>query len=390
MKVCPYDYKDYTTALLGAILPHDDSVNDRSPGSRLCNAETTTRHLWRKHLGTEASFSKPGAMFRGLPPQGRLFPVESAFQESLMTGTASAVDLTRIRYSPQKSLKAHSHTYTLHVMATRTDLTQNLRRKQKTSLKILGKPTTSDTAMTVKFADADKLVGFPEGCDGEIEFKVMRKRTRGHKNLLSRLAAHIIADEDSEKCVGESTQALKVTDRNFGSGGEITLAHQLWGGRSEGHGVLRVTTSLSRAAKGGVCRRLSILPGSYYDCVMPASAESMWGPVPLPSTDAAEENVCKAVTHGILAASGQKLFSVYLIHSLALEMSVIQLFVGDKMAVVAHLVSQDTIGLQGIGRMDEGVRELRLVHIWPGKRSASVHFVLSGICSSGENHGELC
>ena len=41
---------------------------------------------------------------------------------------------------------------------------------------------------------------------------------------------------------------------------------------------------------------------------------------------------------------GTKLFSVYLIHSLPLEMSAIQTFVGDKMAVVAHLVGPDTIG----------------------------------------------
>ncbi len=40
----------------------------------------------------------------------------------------------------------------------------------------------------------------------------------------------------------------------------------------------------------------------------------------------------------------QKLFSVYLIHSLALQMSVVQLFIGDQMAVVAHLVGEDTVG----------------------------------------------
>ena len=135
MQVCPYDYRAYTIAFLGAILPHNDSVNDRSRGSKLCNAEATTRQLWRKHLGAEAPFSKAGAMFRGLPPQGRLFPLDSAFQESLMTGTASALDLTRMKYSPQNDLKADSHTYTLHVLATRSDLEQNLTRKQKTSLK---------------------------------------------------------------------------------------------------------------------------------------------------------------------------------------------------------------------------------------------------------------
>ena len=40
----------------------------------------------------------------------------------------------------------------------------------------------------------------------------------------------------------------------------------------------------------------------------------------------------------------KKVSTVYLIHSLPLEMSAIQVFTGDKMAVVAHLVSADTIG----------------------------------------------
>ncbi len=50
-------------------------------------------------------------------------------------------------------------------------------------------------------------------------------------------------------------------------------------------------------------RLLRILPGSYYDCVMPPDAESMWGPVPLPPLspgDADAENVCKAVTHRLM------------------------------------------------------------------------------------------
>lgn len=52
---------------------------------------------------------------------------------------------------------------------------------------------------------------------------------------------------------------------------------------------------------------------------------------------------------------GKKVFSVYLLHSLPLEMSAIQLFVGDKMAVVAHLVSKDTIGRIPNTGLDEDV-----------------------------------
>ena len=46
----------------------------------------------------------------------------------------------------------------------------------------------------------------------------------------------------------------------------------------------------------------------------------------------------------VVDASGKKLFSAYLLHSLPCEMSAIQLFHGNRMAVVSHLVSSDTIG----------------------------------------------
>ena len=41
--------------------------------------------------------------------------------------------------------------------------------------------------------------------------------------------------------------------------------------------------------------------------------------------------------------SKTKVMSAYLIHSLPLKMSAIQIFVGDKMACVSHLVGEDTI-----------------------------------------------
>ena len=394
MQACPYDHKAYTTSLLGAILPHDDSVNDRSPGSRLCDAEAATRCLWKKHLGPEASFSKPGAMFRGLPPQGRLFHIKPLLQDSVLTATVCLLDLTGMRYSSEKGLKPDSHAYALRVFATRKDLAQNLKREQKMSLAVDAKPVPQGQGeqAALEFADSDRLVGFPEGCDGEIEFRVVRrKRTTAKRTLLGRLATLAAAGgsgpKESVKCVGESREKLKVTEDFLGTaGGEITLEHRLWGGRSEGHGVLRATASLSRVSKRGVCRRLSILPGSYYDCVMPVSAESMWGPVPLPVAAVAgqEENACKAVTHGVLDAWGKKLFSVYLIHCLALEMSVIQLFVGDKMAVVAHLVGEDTMGRLG----DDKVREFQCKQK-PRERS-TMRWFSPGFRSSTENHGGPC
>lgn len=38
--------------------------------------------------------------------------------------------------------------------------------------------------------------------------------------------------------------------------------------------------------------------------------------------------------------------TVYVIHSLPLMMSVLQIYIEDQMAMVAHLVSADTIGFE--------------------------------------------
>ena len=48
--------------------------------------------------------------------------------------------------------------------------------------------------------------------------------------------------------------------------------------------------------------------------------------------------------------------SAYLIHSLPLKMSAIQIFVGDKMACVSHLVGEDTIGGEIDLQLDGEVR----------------------------------
>ena len=52
----------------------------------------------------------------------------------------------------------------------------------------------------------------------------------------------------------------------------------------------------------------------------------------------------------------EKLMSAYLIHSLPLKMSAIQIFVGDKMACVSHLVGEDTIGGEIDLQLDGEVR----------------------------------
>ena len=47
LQLCPEEYASDTIAALGDILPHDDSVNDRTSGSKLCNSESITKKLWK-------------------------------------------------------------------------------------------------------------------------------------------------------------------------------------------------------------------------------------------------------------------------------------------------------------------------------------------------------
>lgn len=69
----PLIYKIETTRLLGQLFNHDDSVNQRHEGSKLNTADKRTRFLWKQNY--DESFSKFGAMFRGNPPNGKLYTI---------------------------------------------------------------------------------------------------------------------------------------------------------------------------------------------------------------------------------------------------------------------------------------------------------------------------
>ncbi len=48
LKVCPDIYAAETGEILfGSMLPHDDSVNDRTAGSKLNNSQDVTQKLWK-------------------------------------------------------------------------------------------------------------------------------------------------------------------------------------------------------------------------------------------------------------------------------------------------------------------------------------------------------
>ena len=51
-------YATETTQILGQMLDHDDSVNDRTEGTKLSNSSVVTNTLWKDTFGED--FSQPG------------------------------------------------------------------------------------------------------------------------------------------------------------------------------------------------------------------------------------------------------------------------------------------------------------------------------------------
>ena len=78
-----------------------------------------------------------------------------------------------------------------------------------------------------------------------------------------------------------------------------------------------------------------IKPGTFHDAIIPETVQSLWGPVPLERLPEGVDNICRAVTHDIVTGMEDKRMSVYLIHSLPLVLSAVQV----------SIVSIDKIGL---------------------------------------------
>ncbi|ETN86510.1 hypothetical protein NECAME_05914 [Necator americanus] len=74
-QVHPHSYLRDCTAIFGSLLKHDDTVNDRTKGSKLLKGEALTKKLWATHF--EEPFWRRGCMFSLLEVKER--PQRSSF-----------------------------------------------------------------------------------------------------------------------------------------------------------------------------------------------------------------------------------------------------------------------------------------------------------------------
>lgn len=103
-QVNPLLYKKDTTEILGKVLKHDDSVNDRQPGSKLNMSEETTREKW-KNLGQE--FAVNGAMFRG-EPHLETNTLAGPIDYTWLAALEYTVDLTKLEVEGLPKPKAYT------------------------------------------------------------------------------------------------------------------------------------------------------------------------------------------------------------------------------------------------------------------------------------------
>ena len=129
MQVHPQEYQADLQAILGFVLKHDDSVNDRSEGSKLNSADETTRKLWLQEFSVP--FARPGSMFRGKPPQGKLFPISSYFQRSLLALREIDVTVASVKITQLPKLQEDSLVLSVQLETDEKGQKMNKKKKQE-------------------------------------------------------------------------------------------------------------------------------------------------------------------------------------------------------------------------------------------------------------------
>lgn len=269
----PRIYKSVTQLLLGSVLNHDDSVNDRSEGSMLNYSYANTRHLWKAQY--DEHFSTYGAMFRGIPPNGRLLN-----QSEITNLIAKVVQVTLKRVQITGSGSGHLGKLKL-VFLEKNQYWSTLNGYGKKTLVDL-----SDELLVLKGSDLcwenagsfDKVVH----CMDYHELHVQLKETQSFffvkKKPLNLGECKIAIDKLAYKLNNGTTEIQEQLTLNLDTNMQLKLD---------------IKVTLKRMGS----LELQLLPGKYEDCVMPEDAAQLWGPIPLPRLPTGVENACSVASH---------------------------------------------------------------------------------------------
>ncbi|XP_059177584.1 uncharacterized protein LOC131956954 [Physella acuta] len=309
----PVFYKDDTETYMGSLLPHDDSVNDRTIGSKLSLSEAKTRNLWRKVFSEK--FSYFGAMYRGEPPNSKLYAMNKEDICRVCTKQANIL-IEKIGISGLPLGK------TFKLKLCYNTGYQNFNRSLFVTENIA---TVKGTARVLEDNRVNTHFSFDTRYNDKIILSLQQK---SGKLCLG-----------TNDIVGEGKIDLQKKIQSLNSKG-LTANDEIDCGDGLSIGL---NWSCPAPVLGPCVLRLE--QGEYQSCVMPEDRESIWGPIPLPRLPPGVDNRCSVASHKLFNHTRRVVFTVRMIHSEPLLMSAIHVFYGDKLTVVAHLVVGDQLPL---------------------------------------------
>lgn len=263
----PLIYKYDTERLFGRIFNHDDSVNDRSPGSRLSIADAHVRDLWKTTFSE--NFSRWGAMYRGEPSHAMLHQMSRDDVSSIATKKATVY----LETAKLDGLPTSSGQFKLKIW-------------YKTGYQNFNKSLfVTEKIKTLK------------GIRSKME---MRQRVMENFNFNSKYNDNVYVDLfhqtgnlcfGSEEKIGEGSYKLfeamqPLLDRGLTTTAVIGFQR----------GITAELGISMPPPEIGSCV-LSLIMGQYETCIMPENIQQMWGPIPLPTLPPGVDNTCSVASH---------------------------------------------------------------------------------------------
>ena len=275
-QVHPQDYQCDMNHILGFVLKHDDSVNDRSEGSKLNNADEMTRKLWFEEFNVP--FARPGSMFRGKPPQGKLFPISNYFQRSLLALREMDVTVSSVKISDLPNLEEES--LVLSVQLQTDEKGQKMNKKKKQELYHNLHNLSDENELEVTHPDGLLQFVATHTSQPKLNIKAVKPGKKSgvaaffgcnprHESVAQSEAPIDVFSLARENGGGAHGSGVGLMDKSV-----VTVNHRL----SEKDGVNKlhseVTISMGNERLGQLSEVVfSILEGSFYNCVMPGKCK---------------------------------------------------------------------------------------------------------------------
>ena len=249
-------------------------------------------------------------MFRGKPPQGRLFPLTEHYQKGLLAPKEMDVMLNSVKMSSTNNVNGHQPedsdngsglpATAILTVQLETDTT-GLSKKKCIDL------YSSECSLQ---GDADSSDEFKiENPEGLVQFAVTHKNCPklnlklATKKSSKRSAISNWFGNGRRASIASSEKPIDLFALSKANSDETLVPHRLAVTSSkaqcQNYILTELKLNLSNERLGPAAEsKFRIQPGAFYETIIPEDIEKLWGPIPLQKLPSGVSNKCRAVTHG--------------------------------------------------------------------------------------------